>query len=176
MCMIKIFLLLHLSLPPLPPSKVVAEDVPNDAGGKIEIEWELSPDDSIIDFYIVFKQKKIEGEWSKPETLTVTKSGVNQAIDTECRDGIEYRYFVRAVKENEWSDSPFSNIAISSAQWFHKKRTSVLILLIIIVGFLLYFIQKTRKGEASVIDTKYRTIKVNFYVICEILLFIIQII
>ncbi len=145
--MIKIFLIFQFSLPPLPVSEVIARDVPNDAGGKIQIEWELSPDDSIIDFYTVFKQEKIEGEWSEPETLTVVRSSTSSVTDTDCKDGVEYRYFIRASKGEEFSDSPFSYIAISSPQWFHKKRLSVLILLIIIIGLLIYFIQKTRKGE-----------------------------
>lgn len=145
--MIKIIFFFYFSLPPIPPSKVEANDVPNDAGGRIQIKWELSPDDSIIDFYIIFRQAKIEGKWTEPETLSTLKRGASSLVDATSKDGVEYRYFIRAVKGEEWSDSPFSNIAISSAQWFHKKRAGVLILLIIIVGLLLYFIQKTKRGE-----------------------------
>lgn len=145
--MIKVIFFFCLSLSPLPPREVKAIDVPNDAGGRIQITWELSPDDSILDYYLIFRQAKINGKWEKPETVSIEKRGTNSFIDATSKDGVEYRYFIRAVKGEEWSDSPFSNIAISSAQWFHKKRTSVLILLIIIVGFLLYFIQKTKKGE-----------------------------
>ncbi len=130
-----------------PPGNVKARDVPNDAGGKIEVTWKLSPDDSLLDFYIIFRQTQTEAGWSTPETLMIVKRGLSKITDTDCKDGVKYRYIVRAVKGEEWVDSSPSNIAISSAQWFHKKRASALILLIIIVGLLLFFIQKARKGE-----------------------------
>ncbi len=43
-----------------PPSGVVAKDVPNDKGGQINILWHLSPDDSLLDGYIVYRAKKGE--------------------------------------------------------------------------------------------------------------------
>ncbi len=143
----KTILIFYFLIPPLPPSNVKANDYPNDAGGKIEIKWELSPMDSTIDCYIIFRQEKIKDKWSLPETLSILKRGTNYFLDSNCKDKIEYRYFIRAVKGEEFSDSEFSNVAISSGQWFHKKRTSVLILLIVITLFLFYFLKRAKKEE-----------------------------
>jgi len=143
----KTILIFYFLIPPLPPSNVKANDYPNDAGGKIEIKWELSPMDSTIDCYIIFRQEKIKDKWSLPETLSILKRGTNYFLDSNCKDKVEYRYFIRAVKGKEFSDSEFSNVAISSAQWFHKKRTSVLILLIVITLFLFYFLKRAKKEE-----------------------------
>ncbi|MEO0279245.1 MAG: fibronectin type III domain-containing protein [candidate division WOR-3 bacterium] len=141
--MLKIFFIFSL----LPPSEIKAYDVPNDAGGRISVEWNLSPDDSLIDFYILFRQYQKEGTWALPETVSILKKGENSFTDQGLKNGISYRYFVRAVKGGEFIDSDYSNIAIPSAQWFHKKRASALILLIIIVSLLLFYIEKAKKGE-----------------------------
>ncbi|MEO0301049.1 MAG: fibronectin type III domain-containing protein [candidate division WOR-3 bacterium] len=141
--MLKIFFIFSL----LPPSEIKAYDVPNDAGGRISVEWNLSPDDSLIDFYILFRQYQKEGTWAFPETVSILKKGENSFTDQGLKNGISYRYFVRAVKGGEFIDSDYSNIAIPSAQWFHKKRASALILLIIIVSLLLFYIEKAKKGE-----------------------------
>lgn len=141
--MLKIFLLFYL----LPPSGLKAYDFPNDAGGKILIEWNLSPDDPLIDLYILFRQYQKEGNWTSPETVSVLKRGETSFTDTGLKNGINFRYFIRAVKGEEFSDSDYSNIAVSSAQWFHSKRLSALILLITIVSLLLFYIQKAKKGE-----------------------------
>ncbi|MEO0275390.1 MAG: fibronectin type III domain-containing protein [candidate division WOR-3 bacterium] len=145
--MSKIILFLFLYIPPLPPSNIQANDYPNDAGGKIEIKWELSPSDSIIDNYIIFRQEEIEGKWSLPETLEILPRGTNYFLDSNCKNKVKYRYFIRAIKGEVWSDSEFSNVAVAHAEWFHKKRTSVLILLIIILAFLLYFVRRAKKEE-----------------------------
>ncbi|MEN3045390.1 MAG: fibronectin type III domain-containing protein [Candidatus Hydrothermales bacterium] len=130
----------------LPPFNVKAVDFPNDAGGKIKIEWSLSSDDSIIDYYILFREQEVAHKWSEPETVAVLKRGESSYIDSGVKDKVNYRYFIRAIKGEEYSDSEKSNVVYSSAQWFHKKRISALILLIVIVSLLLFYIERAKRG------------------------------
>ncbi len=45
------------TLPPSPPTDVMAKDTPNDAGGSITISWKKSPDD----IGVVREENKVKG-------------------------------------------------------------------------------------------------------------------
>jgi len=48
-----------------PPQNIIAQDHPNDAGSSIIIKWQLSPDDSVIERYIIFRRITGTTEYEK---------------------------------------------------------------------------------------------------------------
>lgn len=74
--------------PPIrPATSVQASDVRNDEGNQLEITWELSPDDALLDRYIVSRATE-EGDFQDVETLA---PGATSYIDNndEVDRGIE---------------------------------------------------------------------------------------
>lgn len=132
-------------LVPAPASNVKTKDTPNDGGGSITITWELSPDDSLVTKYEIYRAEgSIE---KKPELVTFLAQGRKSVQDNQVKDGIKYYYFVRTWIDSEYTDSKWSNAAVSSAQWFHKGRKSALLLLIFFIIVLSYYIKTARKGK-----------------------------
>ncbi|MDI6839770.1 MAG: hypothetical protein QMD71_02770 [bacterium] len=123
-----------------PPLKVQVFDTPNDKGGSISIEWELSPDDSLLSYYEVFRKLSTE----EYNLIATPPPGSNRFEDNSTKDGEPYWYKVRAVSPTGYTDSEPSGPVVSSAQWFHHKRWNALILGIIFCSFLLYYIKKAK--------------------------------
>jgi hypothetical protein len=140
-----IAIILNLILTVLQPAhNVEAFDTPNDAGGSITIRWKLSPDDPSITRYEVYRvEETTEGT---PVLVGFVAGGRSELQDNSAKDGVRYFYFVRAWSDSEYADSEFSAPAVSKAQWFHTGRKSALFILIIYAGFLLYFLNKAKRG------------------------------
>lgn len=132
---------------PVPVTQVRAFDTPNDAGGSITIEWELSPIDSLVTKYEIFR---IEGTpTGEPVSAGFVLRGTDSFEDVGIKNGVKYFYFVRTWLDSEYIDSEITKSpAIASTQWFHRGRLNALIILVFFVGVLLFFLQRAKKGEA----------------------------
>ncbi len=130
---------------PLPVPSVRAYDTPNDAGGSITVEWELSPVDSVVRMYEVYR---LEGSpEAEPVSAGFVLRGTRKFQDNGLKDGETYYYFVRTWVGEEYADSRLSNPAKPSAQWFHTGRKSALVILLLYGGLLFYYLQQARSGK-----------------------------
>lgn len=127
----------------LPPSNLNLADSPNDKGGSISIEWELSPDDSCVRYYNLLRSESVDGVY---DSVGTTVRGSNRIDDKSIKDGKPYWYKIRAVLSDTCIDSESAGPVQSSAQWFHHKRWNVLILGFIICGLALIYIWKAKRG------------------------------
>lgn len=141
-----IILLLSPSLYALsPPTQVRAYDTPNDGGGSITVEWKVSPDDSLLRGYEIFRLKG--SPEAKPVSCGFVLRGITHYQDTEVKDGENYFYFVRAWKGKESADSEITlKPALSSAQWFNLSRKGGFVILLAYALFLIIFIFKAKRG------------------------------
>lgn len=133
-----------------PPANVKASDTPNDAGESITVQWELSPQDSLISGYEVWR--------SEAENTGYCIVGYIGRKNTSFRDmrevknGIQYYYKVRTrtVKkpENEYSEfSSSSTPAVAATYWYNSGKTNVLIGLLIFSFMVLWAIFQAKKGK-----------------------------
>ncbi|HID92840.1 MAG TPA: hypothetical protein EYP60_01975 [bacterium (Candidatus Stahlbacteria)] len=138
----------------LPPSNVKAFDTPNDAGGSITITWELSPDDSIISGYEIWRSES-------PDTGYAMIGYTGREIK-EYRNGkkvknkVKYYYKVRA-RMKEFGYSPFalaSSPATASYQWFDLSKTNVLVAVVVFISLLLYFVSRAKRAGESLFVRK----------------------
>ncbi len=124
------------------PDGVRVFDTPNDKGSSITIEWELSPNDSVVSRYEIFRS---DGEEYKSVGIAI--SGSNRYEDKDVVDGKEYWYRVTAIADGEYADSEVMGPVVSSAQWFHHGRWNALILGIIVCGLALWYIGEAKRGN-----------------------------
>ena len=146
------------SAPPQPPRDVQAADRPNDAGTGIGVTWVLSPDDvtdakprTVIRYEIL--RKSADGEFT-----LVGESTYQQALftDDQCERGQEYSYQVVAVGSDGTRSSPAETTApaIPVMQYFDGRRIWFGVLLILVAGSVVWFIEMARSGR----DLKIRKI------------------
>ncbi|KPJ49881.1 MAG: hypothetical protein AMJ41_02160 [candidate division Zixibacteria bacterium DG_27] len=132
--------------PLLPPSEVIAEDHPGDAGGAIIVRWKLSPDEAKrITGYEILRSTSPTGEFS---SVGFAATGANRYVDANTEDSLTYYYKVVAVDVNKnASESELSPPARSSAQWFNFHLLNLLIIGGLICGAVIYFIAHAKKGK-----------------------------
>ncbi|MBI4722855.1 MAG: fibronectin type III domain-containing protein [Candidatus Stahlbacteria bacterium] len=137
--MFVLIFLFHLS----PSHNVKVFDTPNDKGGAVYIEWELSADDSIVSCYEVLRSEN-NVDYS---VIATPLPHSNRFDDTDVKNGKSYWYKIRAVAGTDSSESAVFGPVHSSAQWFHHKRWNALVLSIILCGLALWYIMEAKKGK-----------------------------
>jgi hypothetical protein len=141
---------------PVMARDVVASDVPNDAGGAIFINWELSPDDVAdgkVKEYIVYRSENRDGPF---EEIGNTTNGKNSLTDNRAATDIEYFYKVTALNyalsdgeilwQVESETDPIGPVK-SIAQWFNMARLNIFVGIVILCGSIIYFIIRAKGGR-----------------------------
>ncbi len=125
-----------------PPAEVVARDVPNDGGEEISVTWAPPTDPDLLG-YRVLRQTEGETTW---DTVGMAGRLASDFEDGSVTDGVNYRYQVLAVSDAGMTASEPSAWATSSPQWFDTDRLSAIIGSILLLGLVLFFINRARRG------------------------------
>ncbi len=136
------FILLAGILALAPPGAVRVQDVPDDGGGAVIVEWILSADDPAIERYEIYRSENGEDY----EKIGVMGRGRSQ-YDDETEDGKEYSYKVASVQDTVRAFSAPSPAVTSSAQWLNRKKINIIAAVVVFGGLILFFIQYARRGR-----------------------------
>ncbi len=126
-----------------PPANVIAYDTPDDGGGAITIEWQLSPDDAIIQRYEIYRS----ANGTDFEKVGSIGRGRN-AYEDETQDRMEYTYKIAAVTDTAKALSEQSSNVMSSAQWLNRRKINIIVAVLVFGGMILSFIYRARRGKA----------------------------
>jgi hypothetical protein len=125
-----------------PPSDVRAYDTPDDGGGSITVEWQLSPDDEYLDAYEIYRSE----DGVDYGMVGLLARGRNSYED-ESEDGKEYYYKIAAVSDTTKVLSQASLPAVSSPQWFNTQRLFLLAAMLIFSSIIIFYIYVARRGK-----------------------------
>ncbi|MDH4209983.1 MAG: hypothetical protein OEV79_00830 [candidate division WOR-3 bacterium] len=125
-----------------PPTAVHAYDTPDDGGGAVTIEWQLSVDDMHLQKYEVYRSEN----GVDYEKVGLVGRSRNQ-IEDETEDGKQYTYKVAAVIDTVMAYSEPSLMVTSTAQWLNRKKINIIVALMVFGGLILFFIQHARRGR-----------------------------
>lgn len=138
--MIGVILITLLSL--APPTNVHAFDSPNDGGGAITVQWQVSADDAILDGYEIYRS---ENGIDFQKVGFIGKGRALYEDDTE--DGHKYFYKVAALSDTTRAYSEPSEATVSFPQWIDLNKVNIFIALFIFGAVILYFIYYARRGK-----------------------------
>ncbi len=138
----------------LPPTSVTVIDCPNDRGGAVVIKWEPSPDEALgkVTGYVVMRSESPDGSFEK---VGEAMQGSAEVSDNQTDDDKEYYYSVAAFYETVDAAELKSRVISNSVpvgpiksfgQWFNTDRRWVVLFLGFVVGAIIYYIQKAKKG------------------------------
>ena len=141
-----------LAQSPRPPGEVRAADFPNDAGDAVRVEWELSPDDQLqpaerlVVAYEILRREAGEEAFTRIGEETYQTRSFK---DDGCTPGASYFYQVVALGP----DGARSRAAAAGSpvtpvmQYFDFSQFWFGVILLIVGGSVIYFIQLARSGR-----------------------------
>ena len=150
---------LRKALTPEPPTDVRAKDTPNDAGGSITVEWGLSPDDhegGKVDRYLVMRATEVDGQPGEFTEVGDATAGATRLRDGNTDDDEAYFYKVAAAKSISdvgtpddlvKAESEMAGPVKSKAQWFNWERINVFVGVLLLCGFIIYYINQAKAGK-----------------------------
>lgn len=125
---------------------VVAEDVPDDGGGAVRLNWtrgDKIAGNGAVSLLGIYRYAPGE----EPVRIGETPACDTSYVDTQAEDGTTYQYFVRAESaEGAYADSDPSGAVAASASWFATRRMNALVVTILFCATVLVFISKARGG------------------------------
>ena len=125
-----------------PPGQVRAYDAPDDGGGSMILEWRLSPDDSAIDRYDIYRSEN----GADYEKIGIMGRG-RAFFEDETEDRRQYYYKVAAVADTAIALSEPSAPAASSAQWLNRRKINIVVAVLVFGGLIMLFIERARRGK-----------------------------
>ena len=134
---------------PAPPSGLVVNDAPNDAGRALELSWKASPDDraggALVTGYAVERARSPGGPWT---TLDTVAAGMAQRTDATVRRDTDYFYRIAALGPGGATAArSVTGPVRATAQWLNGTRYSVLVTTVLFFVFVLYFYASAQAGK-----------------------------
>ncbi len=135
---------------PAAPGALTARDYldSNDAGDKIELDWELSPDDGEgscdVAAYHVWRSRSAS---SPGEIVAEVSSGQTHYLDQDLEPGAEYFYSVTAFDGTNESAPVVCAPVAGRVNLFQWSRISILALMIVFFGLVLVFTKLAERGD-----------------------------
>lgn len=125
-----------------PPSDVRAYDAPNDGGGLMTLDWQLSADDHMLEGYEIYSSMDgVDFEYAG----FIGKGRTTYQDSTQDRQN--YIYKVAALSDTTRAYSLATQPAMSTPQWINTTKVNIYIALIIFGTIILYFTYQARKGK-----------------------------
>ncbi len=146
--------------PPAAAANVSAADRPDDAGDALIVTWDLSPDDTpdasprtVVRYEVFGKSADADAEFQLIGEATYQQKFL---VHDKCDPRKKYLYQVVVIgADASKSAVAESSVAISpTMQWFDKKRAWFGLILIVVAGSVVYFIEMAKQGK----DLKIRKI------------------
>jgi hypothetical protein len=130
-----------------PPSQVIAEDTRSDRGESITVEWALAPQDSgpggAVLGYRIMRAPSADAEF---EAIGQAGPGATRYFDTAVDNDREYFYSVVTLGSDAEAASSIIGPAIARPQWVNTNQWNVFVVLFILLGFNVYFIEHIKAG------------------------------
>lgn len=144
-------------LPP-PPQNVRVVDNPNDDGHTIRITWDSASveNSALVDRFEIWRANANNGQPGEFSNLGEVTRGATEFLDGQVRGDGSYFYKILAINDSTVDGSPFWALSTESeiagpvspvAQWFDMQRINVFVGVLLLCGFIIYYIAQARSGK-----------------------------
>jgi hypothetical protein len=131
-----------------PPGAVSATDTPSDRGESITVSWELPPEDTgsggAVTGYRIMRSRLPDSGF---EAVGQASAGATRYDDPAVENGVAYYYQVLTLGIDSEAASSVIGPAVPKPQWINVNQWNVFLLLIILLGVNLYFIESIKAGQ-----------------------------
>lgn len=136
---------LYAQAQPSPPSNLTATDHPWDNGTRIDLRWELSPDDEGLQGYVIRKKADGDAEFTR---VDIAPRGATEFTVADLSHERSYLFEVAAsARDNTESEPVRTTVPVTPAvEWFDSTRVWFLLTLAMFSFAVLAYIAMARKG------------------------------
>jgi hypothetical protein len=131
-----------------PPAAVTAYDAPSDRGETITVTWRRPPEDTgaggPVLGYRILRATSPDGPF---EEAGQASPGAGRYDDSDVKNGVPYHYQVVTLIEGGEATSQVSGPAIARPQWINTNQWNVFVVLLLLLGFNIYFIESIKAGR-----------------------------
>lgn len=143
---------------PVPVLNVRITDTPNDDGHALDIRWEASASESKgrVDHYEIWRAAVGDGQAGEYANIGEVTSGTYIYTDGNVSEDGSFCYKVIAVNDSTFegaevwtlrSESVVAGPLTPVAQWFDMQRINVFVGVLLLCGFIIYYITQARAGK-----------------------------
>jgi hypothetical protein len=122
---------------------ISASDAPNDAGGAVEITWQIPPDGIRPDSILITRSSG----GGAPEDAAWVQAMELYYLDEGLDDGVEYSYVLTGSLGGVSGEPSAPVAATPSAQWLHSMRTGMLVITMLLTAVIFWFIEQGKRGR-----------------------------
>ncbi|MCM2271522.1 MAG: fibronectin type III domain-containing protein [candidate division Zixibacteria bacterium] len=133
-------------------------DTPNDDGHALDIRWDASASEAEgrVDHYEIWRAAVIDGQAGEYANIGEVTSGTYIYTDGNVSEDGSYYYKVFAVNDSTFegteiwtlrSESAVAGPLTPVAQWFDMQRINVFVGVLLLCGFIIYYITQARAGK-----------------------------
>ncbi len=144
-------------LPP-PPQNVRVVDNPNDDGHAIKITWDTASTvrSDLVDRFEIWRANAINGQPGEFSNLGEVTRGATEFLDGQVKEDGSYYYKILAINDSAVDGTPFWALSVESeiagpispvAQWFDMQRINVFVGVLLLCGFIIFYIAQARSGK-----------------------------
>jgi len=130
-----------------PPTEVRASDRPNDNGGAVILDWQLSADDrpqhGLVTGYEILRAPAPAGPY---RLLGRVEPGTSHFVDIFAGRGKPFYYQVAALAGTTRGPARPVGPAVATAQWFNHRRLNMLAFAVLLAAAILFGIRSARRG------------------------------
>jgi hypothetical protein len=130
----------------LPPITVTAKDTDNDNGESITINWE-DPGYRDLPNFRYYEIERVARPTPTRVPVDTAIAIASSYVDPNVSDDTVYVYYVNALVDGRLYQSQPSNPTQSTWQVFNTGLTPLAIILIVVGGSVIYFIETARRGK-----------------------------
>jgi hypothetical protein len=131
-----------------PPQSVIARDTPSDRGENITVAWQLPPEDTgaggPVLGYRILRSLSPAGPF---EAVGQASPGAARYNDSNVENHRPYYYQVVTLGAGGEVPSMTSGPGIARPQWINTNQWNVFVILLLLLGFNIYFIESIKAGR-----------------------------
>jgi hypothetical protein len=130
---------------PAPPANVTAADHPLDNGTRADLNFQLSPDDELLQGYVILKKTTDQADFTR---VDMVPPGLGKITVNDLTPGKPYLFGVKAIAKDNAESAPAVTAApvTPAVDWFDGTRVWFLITLVVFCGSVIAFIVMARRG------------------------------
>jgi hypothetical protein len=131
---------------PSPPGHLIGADHPWDHGNRVDLAWDLSPDDPVLAIgYRIYRSDTASGPY---KLVGHVDAGVKQFTVEKLNKDHPYYFRVTAVGRDGSESGPAGTMGsvVPTRQWFDGSRFWLSIITLVFCGSVMFWINRARRG------------------------------